>query len=91
MHRVIEYGTEYFEAMEPSDHGESWWPWWEMVPGSLYTIVEAVRLARNAAAHDTSRKFSKAEVALLLAAMPTQLEMVASLTSFLQNPPSNLP
>ena len=71
-------------------HGESWWPWWEMIPGSLHTVGEAVRIARNAAAHDTTRKFSKAEVALLLSAMPTQLEMIANLTNFLQNPPSNL-
>lgn len=73
-----------------ASHGESWWPWWEMVPGSLHTVGEAVRIARNAAAHDTTRKFLKAEVALLLSAMPTQLEMIASLTSFLQNPPPNL-
>jgi hypothetical protein len=70
--------------------GESWWPWWEMIPESLHTVGEAVRMARNAAAHDTTRKFSKAEVALLLSAMPTQLEMIATLTDFLQNPPSNL-
>ena len=70
--------------------GESWWPWWEMVPGSLHTVGEAVRISRNAAAHDTTRKFTKAEVALLLAAMPTQLEMIANLTSFLQNPPSGI-
>ncbi len=66
------------------------WQWWEMIPGSLYTLGEAVRVARNAAAHDTTRKFSKAEVALLLSAMPTQLEMIANLTDFLQNLPSSL-
>ena len=71
-------------------HGEPWWSWWEMIPGSLHTVGEAVRVARNAAAHDTTRKFSKAEVALLLSAMPTQLEMIANLTDFLQNPPSRL-
>jgi hypothetical protein len=71
-------------------HGESWWPWWKMVPGSLHSVGEAVRIARNAAAHDTTRKFSKAEVALLLSAMPIQLEMIASLTSFLQKVPPNL-
>jgi len=70
--------------------GASWWPWWEMVPGSLHTVGEAVRIARNAAAHDMTRKFSKAEVALLLSAMPTQLEMIANLTDFLQSLPSNL-
>jgi len=70
--------------------GEQWWQWWEMVPRSLFTVGEAVRVARNAAAHDTQRKFSKAEVALLLSAMPTQLEMIANLTKFLTNPPSNV-
>jgi hypothetical protein len=73
-----------------SGHGGPWWSWWEMIPGSLHTVGEAVRLARNAAAHDTTRKFSKAEVALLLSAMPTQLEMIANLTDFLKNPPSAL-
>lgn len=73
-----------------SGQGESWWPWWEMIPGSLYTVGEAVRISRNAAAHDTTRKFSKAEVALLLSAMPTQLEMIANLTDFLQNTPRGI-
>jgi hypothetical protein len=85
--RILE---EIKKTIRSAGQGESWWPWWEMIPGSLYTVGDAVRVARNAAAHDTSRKFSKAEVALLLAAMPTQLEMIANLSSFLQNPPSNL-
>jgi hypothetical protein len=58
-----------------------------MVPGSIYTLGEAVRMARNTAAHDSNRLFSKAEVALLLSAMPTQLEMVSSITEFLKSPP----
>jgi hypothetical protein len=29
--------------------GESWFQWWEMIPGSLYTLGEAVRIARNTA------------------------------------------
>jgi len=70
--------------------GESWWQWWELVSGSLFTVGEAVRVARNAAAHDTQRKFSRGEVALLLTAMPTQLEMIANLTDFLTAPPSHL-
>lgn len=68
--------------------GEPWWQWWEMIPGSLNTVGEAVRVARNTAAHSVDRPFSKAEVALLLSSMPTQLEMVASLTTFLTTPPS---
>ena len=70
--------------------GESWFLWWEMVPGSLYTLGEAVRIARNTAAHDSNRLFSRAEVALLLSAMPTQLEMVSSITEFLKSPPPHL-
>lgn len=70
--------------------GESWWQWWEMVPGSLFTVGEAVRVARNAAAHDSNREFTNAEVALLLSAMPIQLEMISNLSDFLNNPPSNL-
>jgi hypothetical protein len=73
-----------------SAKGESWFQWWEMIPGSLYTLGEAVRLARNTAAHDSNRLFSRAEVALLLSAMPTQLEMISSITEFLKSPPSHL-
>ena len=70
--------------------GESWLQWWEMVPGSLYTLGEAVRMARNTAAHDSNRLFSRAEVALLLSAMPMQLEMISSITEFLKSPPPQL-
>lgn len=70
--------------------GESWSLWWEMIPGSLYTLGEAVRMARNTAAHDSNRLFSRAEVALLLSAMPTQLEMLSSITEFLKSPPNHL-
>lgn len=76
--------------LRSSGQGESWWQWWEMIPGSLYTLGEAIRVARNAAAHDTTRKFSKAEVGLLLSAMPTQLEMIAKMTEFLKTPPPAL-
>jgi hypothetical protein len=85
--RILE---EIKKRIRGPGRGQSWWPWWEMVPGSLHTIGEAVRISRNAAAHDTNRKFTKAEVALLLGAMPTHLEMIANLTDFLQNPPSGL-
>ena len=70
--------------------GEPWLQWWEMIPGSLYTVGEAVRIARNNAAHSVDRPFSKAEVALLLSSMPIQLEMIASITAFLTNPPIDL-
>lgn len=85
--RILE---EIKKTIRSAGQGESWWPWWEMIPGSLNTVGEAVRIARNAAAHDTTRKFSKAEVALLLSAMPTQLEMIANLTEFLKNPPPGI-
>lgn len=80
-----------FESVKPKlrklGKGEPWWQWWEMIPGSLYTVGEAVRIARNAAAHSVDRPFCKAEVALLLASMPIQLEMIASITAFLKEPP----
>jgi hypothetical protein len=70
--------------------GETWGQWWELVPGSLFTVGEAVRIARNAAAHDTEKTFTRAEVALLLGVMPTQIEMIAKLTDFLRKPPSSI-
>ena len=70
--------------------GKDWMQWWEMIPGSLYTLGEAVRLARNSAAHSTDRIFIKAEVALLLSAMPIQIEMIAEITVFLTRPPITL-
>jgi len=85
--RILE---EIKKRVRGPGRGQSWWPWWEMVPGSLHTVGEAVRISRNAAAHNTTRKFTKAEIALLLSAMPTHLEMIANLTDFLQNPHSGL-
>lgn len=86
--------TRILETMKPKlrkiGTGEPWFQWWEMVPGSLSTLGEAVRIARNSAAHNGDRTFSKAEVALLLSAMPTQIEMIASITEFLTDPPIDL-
>ena len=70
--------------------GETWFQWWEMIHGSLFTLGEAVRIARNAAAHDSNRLYSRAEVALLLSALPTQLEMLSNITEFLKSPPPHL-
>jgi hypothetical protein len=78
------------KALRGKGKGEQWQQWWEMVLGSLVSLGEAVRVSRNAAAHDHDRVFSKAEAALLLSAMPTQLEMVVRLTEFLQSPPQGL-
>lgn len=85
--RILE---EIKNKIRKSAKGESWFQWWEMIPGSLYTLGEAVRIARNTAAHDSNRLFSKAEVALLLSAMPTQLEMLSNITEFLKSPPPHL-
>lgn len=81
---------EIKKVLRVPGRGEPWWQWWEMIPGALYTIGEAVRVARNAAAHNTERALSRAEVALLLAALPTHIEMIANITEFLNNPPSHL-
>jgi len=61
-----------------------------MVPGSLFAVGEAVRVARNAAAHYPERHFTRAEVALLLSVMPTQFEMIMRIAEFLNNTPSSL-
>ncbi len=87
-------GIRLLEALKNNlrkpGRGEPWWPWWEMIPGALFTLGEATRIARNSAAHDSNRTFSRAEVALLLSAMPIQLEMLSSITEFLKSPPSHL-
>lgn len=70
--------------------GESWWQWWEMIPGSLYSLSEPIRLNRNKSAHDVERSFSRAELILLLSGMPTQLEAIANIINFLKSPPSSL-
>lgn len=77
--------------IRPHGRGQAWWSWWEMIPGSLSTLGEAIRFARNLAAHDTEREFYKTEVALLLSAMPLQMEMLANISSFLNNLPQVIP
>ena len=85
--RILE---EIKNKIRKSGKGESWFQWWEMIPGSLYTLGEAVRIARNTAAHDSNRLFSRAEVALLLSAMPTQIEMLSNIIEFLKFSPPHL-
>lgn len=77
-------------TLRPKGRGENWWQWWEMIPGSLHTLGEAVRIARNSAAHSPERSFNRAELALLLAGKPIHLEMIASITNLLQNPPAGI-
>ena len=60
--------------------GQSWWEPWEPVPDALRAFGEAVRLGRNAGAHDPIRGFTAAEVGLLIAAGPTLFEILATLT-----------
>ncbi|MDQ1316424.1 MAG: hypothetical protein QG588_71 [Candidatus Poribacteria bacterium] len=81
---------ELKKKIRPYGKGESWWQWWEMIPGSLYALSEPLRLNRNKSAHDAERSFSRAELVLLLSGMPTQLEVIANLIGFLKSPPSPL-
>lgn len=67
--------------------GKPWWEPWEGVPGVLSTLGEAVRLSRNTAAHDPHQEFGRSDVALLLAAMPHQVQAVCTLEAFFRNVP----
>lgn len=60
---------------------------WNMNPASLQVLGEAIRVKRNDAAHDAAAVFSRAELGLLLAALPFHLELVARATAWLQAPP----
>jgi len=81
---------ELKEKLRASGRGEEWWPCWEAIPGSLAALGEAVRIARNAAAHEADRKFTRPEVGLLLAALPTVLETICKIRAFLKKPPSGV-
>ncbi len=67
-----------------------WWPLWESVPTGIAPFGEAVRLGRNVAAHSIENVFTPAQVGLLLASLPTLLEVIAQLTAFLQKPPTGV-
>ncbi len=70
--------------------GQAWWQPWESVPGALSTLGEAVRTTRNTAAHDPLQVFGRADVALLLAAMPHQIGIVGSLSAFFNSRPAGV-
>lgn len=67
-----------------------WWRVWEPFPGAVQPFAEAVRIARNTAAHSVDDVFTSAQVGLLLASLPTMLGVIAELTEFLKAPPSGV-
>jgi|GEM_PF-3737746 len=67
-----------------------WWKTWEPLPGAIQPYAEAVRIARNAAAHSVEDVFTHAQVGLLLASLPTMLQAIADLTAFLSAPPAGV-
>ncbi len=67
-----------------------WWSVWEPLPGAIQPYAEAVRIARNTAAHSIDDIFTRAHVGLLLASLPTMLSVVADLTGFLADPPAGV-
>jgi len=74
-------------------HGASrpdWWRIWEPLPGAIQPYAEAVRIARNTAAHSVDDIFTPAQVGLMLASLPTMLEVIAELKEFLQTPPNGI-
>jgi len=67
-----------------------WWRTWEPLPGAVQPYAEAVRIARNTAAHSVDDIFTPAQVGLLLASLPTMLCAIAELTGFLKAPPDGV-
>ena len=67
-----------------------WWRTWEPLPGAVQPYAEAVRIARNTAAHSVDDIFTPAQVGLLLASLPTMLCVIAELTGFLKAPPDGV-
>ena len=57
----------------------------EPVPWGIGGLGEAVRMARNSAAHDAEHVFTHAEVTLQVKAIPTQLAAVSSIERVLRD------
>ncbi len=71
--------------------GQPWRGVLDGLPNSLASLGEPVRYARNQAAHEADREFSKAEVAVLLMGLPSQLRLLSDLMTFISAPPIPLP
>jgi hypothetical protein len=67
-----------------------WWRIWEPLPGAIQPYAEAVRIARNTAAHTVGDIFTSAQIGLLLASLPTTVVVVSELTLFLRTPPTGI-
>lgn len=67
-----------------------WWKIWEPFPGGVEPYAQAVRIARNTAAHSVDDIFTPAQVGLLLAGLPMMLQTIADLTAFLNAPPAGV-
>lgn len=67
-----------------------WWKTWEPLPGAVQPYAEAVRISRNIAAHSVEDIFTPAQVGLLLASLPTIIEVISDLTAFLKMPPGDV-
>lgn len=78
------------DGLRPAARGQDWWRPLDPIPEWLLPLGEAMRLARNEAAHVADRDFTPGEVLVLLAAIPTQLELVAALAAFLASPPAGV-
>lgn len=68
----------------------AWGNLWDRSVDALHALGEAVRGARNRAAHDAGIDFRRSDTGLLLASMPTLLEHVSELREFLRVPPPGL-
>lgn len=80
------------EARKRRQQGDTvpWGDLWFRSVDSLHGMGEAIRCARNHAAHDGSAEFRRGDVGLLLSTMPMLLEHVWELSEFLRSPPEGL-
>lgn len=71
------------DGLRAAGKAQDWWKLLDPQPEWLLPLGEAVRVARNESAHNSDRDYGLSDVTLLLAALPTQLEVIAELRSFL--------
>ncbi|MFQ3549208.1 MAG: hypothetical protein SNJ70_05610 [Armatimonadota bacterium] len=86
---LLLYIKDNLSRMYRNDKPE-WWSIWEIFPESISPYANAVRIARNTAAHTIDDIFTPAQIGLLLCHIPNLIEIVFNINAFLENPPNNI-
>ena len=85
LRRLAERLRQESRRQQPKGSPPPWAALWFQSVEALQAIGEAVRCARNKAAHDATATFRRSDVALLLASVPTLLEQIADMKAFLSD------